>query len=972
MPCGIKKLKETFDELNKMASLIKDAESNKAKEASEIKAQIESVRQNLEQELGITKIEEFGTNYVEYYHNPQGAIQKLLKEKNGQVVGAFYREELGDIDLVWGDSHKGLKHIVERRTQNFEKQGLSKGQAEQKALDFAKNDLSEIIQNGEATFSKERNRAFLETPEQKAVIALDYRGDEKKWIVTAFNKYNEVSPHPADMHKGEAHGVDFSSSSHAETKGGKDKTFGDTLFTTKQPLENPNEQKLNNTANIDDVLRTIEKSRNKDRNYTPKDTNDNPHGAIYNAIDNTLLEPQRKAIKKAAELLSKLDDKLSRVLKFRILTTTEINKKMNSIQRNYYNTLTDIQAHANSIRDVFDRCAISDDLVRALDGSLEPSKLSKNERDAYDLVRKVIDENARALVEAGLLAKENSIKDYVTRIYAAHQKDQQRAKHFFTKKYGRKNLTYEDRIALNQINEPGLVIPATIYKQKKQLALGQFFESVCEEFGYKKDSEGNITKLNGEKVPPNTELVMIENIDVGGGVKKFGKLSGVYVEPEVKRMLYEMNEMTEYTNTLSLLAHTLTKVVEHIKINMTAKNPFTHFYNIASNISLGYLNGDLGALKDVLTLRAKDRQAFNDLVRRADAQGLNSMLFDIEGRGDVLIESDKPTSAIGSLIWRVWGEMYLTKDSTLGGFARKSYDWEDKIFKLANFYKRIQDGEDDISAFRKASELYVDYALPLPNSWKFLDKTGLMPFIHYMYKSTPATMKCIVDNPHNFMRYVSLQAMLLFAFDASSLGGSDEEPYLPKWAHNEYNLFFAKQWVRIFDTDWFINIGRGLPGMKFGMFNYIETNPTLALGFIGSVASIASGKQPLGYNIWNKYDTFGEKLGKSILATGENFAPSISLFGRYGQRTIHNLIGFDYDEDSKKGRHQPNGLDELYLRAIGIRKFDTRAQYQKHIRDAEKMLEWAKKNPKLTRAEKEYYQNKYDETMAKLKPTEIR
>ena len=241
-----------------------------------------------------------------------------------------------------------------------------------------------------------------------------------------------------------------------------------------------------------------------------------------------------------------------------------------------------------------------------------------------------------------------------------------------------------------------------------------------------------------------------------------------------------------------------------------------------------------------------------------------------------------------------------------------------------------------------------------------------------MYKSTPATMKCIVDNPHNFMRYVSLQAMMLFVFDASSLGGSDEEPYLPKWAHNEYNLFFAKQWARILDTDWFINVGRALPGMKFGMFNYIDTNPTLAFGFIGSAASIASGKQPLGYNIWNKYDTFGEKLGKSLLATGENFAPSISLFGRYGQRAIHNLIGFDYDEDSKKGRHQPNGLDELYLRALGVRKFDTRAQYQKHIRDAEKMLEWAKKNPKLTRAEKEYYQKHYDETMAKLKPTEIR
>ena len=46
-------------------------------------------RINLEKELNINPIKEFGKNYAEFYHNPNGAINKLLAEKKGQVVGAF-------------------------------------------------------------------------------------------------------------------------------------------------------------------------------------------------------------------------------------------------------------------------------------------------------------------------------------------------------------------------------------------------------------------------------------------------------------------------------------------------------------------------------------------------------------------------------------------------------------------------------------------------------------------------------------------------------------------------------------------------------------------------------------------------------------------------------------------------------------------------------------------------------------------
>ena len=193
---------------------------------------LSALRNEIEQGTNTTPLKEFGTNYAEFYRDGAGAVKKLLAEAkaaeqsgekfNGQVAGAFYRDDLakatgtGEIDLVWGDSTKGLQHILERRVADFETQGLTKEQATQKALWFVENDLNDIIINGNISFSKVMNRVFFDTDTQKAVIALDYDGKDRKWILTAFNKNDTASPRPADMHQSETHGVDFSSSSHAE------------------------------------------------------------------------------------------------------------------------------------------------------------------------------------------------------------------------------------------------------------------------------------------------------------------------------------------------------------------------------------------------------------------------------------------------------------------------------------------------------------------------------------------------------------------------------------------------------------------------------------------------------------------------------------------------------------------------------------------------------------------------------------
>ncbi|PUD85777.1 hypothetical protein C2R46_07775, partial [Helicobacter pylori] len=73
-----------------------------------LKRLIEAVKgMQKESEKGIKKPKletpsEWGENYSEFKGNGLGAINKLLETKKGFVAGAFYKEGLGDINLVWG------------------------------------------------------------------------------------------------------------------------------------------------------------------------------------------------------------------------------------------------------------------------------------------------------------------------------------------------------------------------------------------------------------------------------------------------------------------------------------------------------------------------------------------------------------------------------------------------------------------------------------------------------------------------------------------------------------------------------------------------------------------------------------------------------------------------------------------------------------------------------------------------------
>lgn len=132
------------------------------------------------------KLKVFGKNHSEFAGKPKEAIDFLLKERNGQVIGAIEREDLGKIDIVWGDKGKGLRHIKKRHLIE---------QNDFKSYEDIVNKISDILKNGKlGKFYENGTKVNLYkgdwqvTLVKSVVYDQDDNFRDKFWILTSYNK----------------------------------------------------------------------------------------------------------------------------------------------------------------------------------------------------------------------------------------------------------------------------------------------------------------------------------------------------------------------------------------------------------------------------------------------------------------------------------------------------------------------------------------------------------------------------------------------------------------------------------------------------------------------------------------------------------------------------------------------------------------------------------------------------------------
>ena len=123
---------------------------------------------------------DFGPRYTEFSGKPDAAIEKLIKEKQGEVPDAFTKEGIGKIDLVWGEGGKkgyGLAHVIERHGEDTARL------------------LPKIIAEGITENRLDRpERAYIVTPNHEAVVSLTWKNVDKQWVLTAYEKFKSPRP----------------------------------------------------------------------------------------------------------------------------------------------------------------------------------------------------------------------------------------------------------------------------------------------------------------------------------------------------------------------------------------------------------------------------------------------------------------------------------------------------------------------------------------------------------------------------------------------------------------------------------------------------------------------------------------------------------------------------------------------------------------------------------------------------------
>ncbi|GAA8286610.1 hypothetical protein HpBT170_12840 [Helicobacter pylori] len=139
---------------------------------------------------------EWGPNYSEFKNDGLGAINKLLETKKGFVAGAFHKEGLGDIDLVWGtpktkDSNGyGLAHILERRISNEMKKGLSETEDKEYALNIVKS-IPEVLDKG-TKGTDHLGRVFVDYGNKRVGLNNEWKNEklENHWVISSYELYD--------------------------------------------------------------------------------------------------------------------------------------------------------------------------------------------------------------------------------------------------------------------------------------------------------------------------------------------------------------------------------------------------------------------------------------------------------------------------------------------------------------------------------------------------------------------------------------------------------------------------------------------------------------------------------------------------------------------------------------------------------------------------------------------------------------
>ena len=128
----------------------------------------------------------YGPVYKQFAGKPKEAIKFLRERMNGECIAALHRNDIGDIDIVWGEvtdpiKHKGygLAHIIDKHELEINQLGFN-------IEDF----VPIVVQFGNFNLKKsDSQKKVFESETFRFIVALEKEenGKTKKWLLSAFD-----------------------------------------------------------------------------------------------------------------------------------------------------------------------------------------------------------------------------------------------------------------------------------------------------------------------------------------------------------------------------------------------------------------------------------------------------------------------------------------------------------------------------------------------------------------------------------------------------------------------------------------------------------------------------------------------------------------------------------------------------------------------------------------------------------------
>lgn len=503
-----------------------------------------------------------------------------------------------------------------------------------------------------------------------------------------------------------------------------------------------------------------------------------------------------------------------------------------------------------------------------------------------------------------------------------------------------RDFTQQERALMGEERDAMVRLVLGYMDSQKDIALFRFFAGIAEN----PEFAGKIAQDGWVKIPDTT-------IGDGSKVKRYGKLAGLYVAPEVWS---QISHYGEPETTFTRLWHSFMSAWKEGK---TALNPVAHLNNTVGNVAMAHFAGvnawDAPTyFKTVESIYKRDA-TYQEAVKAGLLSGsfMRNEVLELLPLDDVREKLTGMKPAYEKVF-----DLFLTIFSL--GFRRSlraAYEFEDAFFKLLIYRKGRSEGLTPEQSVDLANQYIFAYD-DLPSGARAV-RDSILPFFSWTYKAIPVLLRTAMVYPHRFL----LPAAICFAFNkaaylsAAAAAGADDDDWEKIWKRAQemeaaersllpesaqgLSIFATQKLIRTWSnqdgTPNFLDASRLVPGgdmldanNQMGGVPWLQplmpNSPT-----IGLFLSIFANKDAFtGRDIVGRTDDAGEASMKRLGYVWRNIAPALAPGSYHFNRLANGVASatgtsftldpfFDYTGTDWQGRNME--MSRALINTLGIK-----------------------------------------------------